>query len=80
MKGLHHHENYPRFVDIIGSSEKFQGTKILGPNHFFAGVWSTIAIFAKMSVRYGNIFTSLIKTIELGLKFQVSGRKAYLCD
>ena len=41
---------------------KFQGIKIVRPNHFSAGVLSKMALFAKMSVRYANIFTSLIKT------------------
>ena len=41
---------------------KFQGTKILGPKHFSAGVSSEMAIFAKKAVRYVNIFTSLMKT------------------
>ena len=39
----------------------FQGTKILGPNHFSAGVLPKLALFAKMSIRYPNIFTSVMK-------------------
>ena len=58
---------------------KFKGTQIPRPNHFPAGVLSKISLFAKMSVRT-RTFSHLSWKLELGLKFQVSGRKAYLCD
>ena len=53
-----------KLSQIIGIRflRKFQGTQILGLSLFSASVWSKIALFAKMSVRYANIFTSLIKT------------------
>ena len=38
-------------------------TKLLGPNQFSAGVLPKMTLFAKMSVRYANIFTSLTKTM-----------------
>ena len=41
---------------------KFQGTKIIGPNHFFRRGMVKNLIFCQMSVCYANIFTSLMKT------------------
>ena len=49
---------------------KFQGTNIFRSNNVLAGVLSKMARFAKMSVRYANIFASLMKT---GALFQNPG-------
>ena len=53
--------NLSQIVEL-GFSESFKVQKLLGPNHFSAGVLSKMALFTKMSVRDANIFTSLMKT------------------
>ena len=58
---------------------KFQGTQIPGPNQFSAGVrskWHFLPIFPSVT----RTFSHLSSKLDLGLKFQVSGREAYLCD
>ena len=70
MKGFHFYKNYHKLV--LRFFRKLSFAKILEPNYFSAGVLSKMTLFAKMSVRDVNIFTSLIKKTELGLKIQVS--------